>query len=72
MGDTLREPKGFFQVTVRRLAEAAMSVTHHDIDYAEPEAISEIQAMERLFTSILRGKLVQRRTPPPRPKSVEG
>lgn len=70
MADTLREPKGFFQVTVRRLAEAAMSVTHHDIDYAEPEAIHEIQAMERLFTLILRGKLV-RHTPPPQPREAD-
>lgn len=61
MSDTLREPKGFFQETVRRLAEAAMSVTHHDISNDEPEAISEIQSMEKKFTNILRGKLISRR-----------
>lgn len=62
MADTLRTPKGFFQETVRRLAEVSMSVTHHDISHNEPEAIHEIQVMERRFTNILRGKLISRPT----------
>lgn len=67
MSDTLREPKGFFQTTIRQLAEKAMQITHHDIDHSEPEAIHEIQAMERAFTNILRGKLATRRTPETKP-----
>ncbi|MBM7046084.1 hypothetical protein [Rhizobium lusitanum] len=64
----LREPKGLFQETVRKLSEAAMSVTHHDIDYAEPEAVNEIQSMERMFTNILRGKIRGRDTTLPAPE----
>lgn len=56
----LKTPKGRFQEMVRRLAEEAMSVTHHDIDHAEPEAIHEIEAMELRFTNILRGYLSAR------------
>jgi len=55
--DELREPKGRFQENVRRLAEAAMSVTHHDINADAPEYISEMQSLERKFTAILKGKL---------------
>lgn len=53
----LREPKGAFQEIVRRLAEAAMSCTHHDAAADEPGYIHEVQSMERHFTNILRGKL---------------
>jgi hypothetical protein len=56
----LREPKGPFQQTIRRLADAAMSVTHHDAAAHEPGYIHEVQAMERRFSAILRGKLVFR------------
>lgn len=51
----LREPKGPFQRLVRRLAEEALTCTHHDAD--EIHAASEINAMERRFTNILRGYL---------------
>lgn len=51
----LREPKGRFQEMVRRLADAAMSVTHHDASENEEGYIHEMQSMERLFTGILRG-----------------
>ena len=51
----LREPRGFFQETVRKLAEVAIDVTHHDDQ--EPEYTNEMQALERRFTNILRGKL---------------
>ena len=55
--DKLREPKGLFQQTVRRLATAAMIVTHHDASEDEPGYIHEVQEMERRFTNILRGKI---------------
>ena len=68
--DTLREPNGDFQWTIRRLAEAAMSVTHHDIDSREIEAIHEINSMECKFTNILRGKF---KSPHPRrPRQERG
>jgi hypothetical protein len=57
--NSLREPKGRFQEVVRRLAEAAMSVTHHDASEDEPGYIFEVQSMERKFTNILRGKMRQ-------------
>lgn len=53
----LREPKGKFQELIRRLAEVAMSVTHHDAAHHEPGYIHEVQSMERQFTNILRGKI---------------
>ena len=53
----LPDPKNSFQVLMRRLAEAAMSCTHHDIDHSEPEAIHEIVNMERRFSKILKGKV---------------
>lgn len=55
--ESLREPKSPFQETIRRLADAAMTATHHDIDHRDTEAIHEIESMERKFTNILRGKL---------------
>lgn len=59
--DKLREPRGRFQETVRKLAEAAMTATHGDIAEHEPEYIHEVQQMERRFTNILRGKLQARK-----------
>ena len=56
----LREPKGHFQETVRRLAEAAMSVTHHDANEAEIGYIHEVESMEAKFSAILRGFLTKR------------
>lgn len=53
--DRLREPKTRFQRMVRRLAEAAMGVTHHDAAEEEPGYIHEVAAMERKFTRILSG-----------------
>ncbi len=52
----LRVPKGALQQLVRQLAEVAMSVTHHDASETEIGYIYEVQAMERRFTNILRGK----------------
>lgn len=46
-----------FEELLYDLADAAMKVTHHDIDPSEPEAIHEIQAMERRFRPILRSYL---------------
>lgn len=54
----LRTPRGWFQETIRTLADAAMTVTHHDIGETEPEYVSEMQQLERRFTNILRGKLL--------------
>lgn len=52
--ERLPEPITLLDEAVRKLAEAAMSVTHHDIDSSEPEAIHEILAMERKFRPVLR------------------
>ncbi|MFC7663661.1 hypothetical protein ACFQWF_14505 [Methylorubrum suomiense] len=51
----LREPKTPFQHLVRRLAETAMSVTHHDASEHEPGFIHEVAQMERKFGPIIRG-----------------
>lgn len=56
-GEKLKEPKTRMAILVRRLAERAMSVTHHDASDAEPGYIHEVQSMERHFTALLRGKL---------------
>lgn len=53
----LRTPKGRFQETIRKLAEAAMSITHHDASDHEDGYINEVRAMEEKFTHILRGKI---------------
>ena len=53
----LAEPKTKMGALVRRLAETAMSVTHHDAADYEPGYIHEVETMERRFTAILRGKL---------------
>lgn len=55
--EMLKEPKSKMGILVRRLAETAMSITHHDASDSEPGYIHEVQAMERRFTAILRGKL---------------
>ena len=49
-----RTPRTDFAEMVRSLAEAAMSVTHHDIGNHEPEYWHEIEAMEERFSKILR------------------
>lgn len=56
-GGPLREPKGIFQLTIRKLAEAAMAVTHHDIGDDEPSYVHEVRTLEAKFTNILRGKM---------------
>lgn len=57
MGEGLREPKNSFQCTIRKLAEAAMSVTHHDAADYEPGYIHEVRAMEKKFSRILKGRM---------------
>lgn len=47
-------PKTPFGELLHDLADAAMSITHHDIDPSEPEYIHEVEAMERRFRPILR------------------
>lgn len=60
--ETLRQPRGFFQATIRRLAEKAVGDLYHDISPDMPEHIHAVQNLERAFTNILRGKL---RSPAP-------
>ena len=55
--EPLADPVGKVATLVRALAEAAMSVTHHDAAETEPGYIHEVQSMERRFTALLRGKL---------------
>ena len=55
--ERLKEPKTKMAILVRRLAERAMSVTHHDAADNEPGYIHEVQTMERKFTALLRGKI---------------
>lgn len=55
--EKIADPKSKMDALVRRLAEAAMSITHHDASDEEPGYIHEVQSMERRFTAILRGKL---------------
>jgi chromosome segregation ATPase len=57
MNEQLRDPRGKFQKVVRRLAEAAMSVSNHDSAEYEIGYIHEVQSMERKFAAILRGKM---------------
>lgn len=49
----LREPRGLLEECLRELSVAAMSVTHHDIDHREPEAIHEMAYMEQKFRVII-------------------
>lgn len=50
----LPEPKTPFQELVRRLAEVAMQVTHHDASETEAGYIHEVRLMERRFRVLLR------------------
>ena len=54
MKEQLPEPITLLDKAVRELSDIAMSVTHHDIDPSEPEAIHEMLAMERRFRPVLR------------------
>lgn len=58
----LPSPKGQYATLLRRLAEAAMSVTHHDASDDEPGYRHEVQAMERRFRRIFSGMTIARRT----------
>jgi hypothetical protein len=54
----LRPPRTKRQELLRALAEAAMSITHHDADpNHEPGAAREVESMEQKFSALLRGKL---------------
>ena len=54
----LKSPKTPSAELLRALAQAAMSVTHHDADPEfEVEAAHEVETMERRFSALLRGKL---------------
>ncbi len=55
--DFLNEPSTVLEETMRALAEAAMSCTHHDIGDTEPEYIHEVNAMEHKFRPILQAFL---------------
>ncbi len=55
--EPLAEPKTPLDRACRALADIALSVTHHDIDPSEPEAIHEIRIMERKFKAYLTGWL---------------
>ena len=50
----LRRQKTVFQKLVRRLAEEAMSVTHHDASPDEPGYVHEVDTMERRFSNHIR------------------
>lgn len=53
MNERLPEPITLLDEAVRQLSDIAISVTHHDIDPSEPEAIHEMLAMERRFRPVL-------------------
>lgn len=55
--EPLKDPKTSREVLLRKLAEAAMSVTHHDASEHEDGFIHEVRTMEEKFSMILRGKL---------------
>lgn len=55
--EPLAYPKTPRDQLLRRLAEAAMAVTHHDAADTEPGYIHEVQSMEKRFSRILQGKL---------------
>lgn len=62
--EPLAEPRNSFQETMRALADAAMSVTQHDSNEAEPGYINAVREMERKFARILKGKMKpMKRTP---------
>jgi hypothetical protein len=52
--ERLKEPRTPFARLLRSLAADAMAVTHHDIDFSEPEAVHEIEQMEKRFGRTLR------------------
>jgi hypothetical protein len=52
--ERLPDPVTLLDKAVRELSDIAMSVTHHDIDPSEPEAIHEMLSMERRFRPVLR------------------
>ncbi len=58
--ESLSTPRTPFAETLRRLADAAMSVTHHDAATDEPGYIHEVQIMENKFRRILRSYLASR------------
>lgn len=53
----LKEPRTPREILLRHLAEAAMSVTHHDASDTEDGYIHEVRDMERKFSRILHGKM---------------
>lgn len=50
------DPRTPFERTIRKLAEAAMSVCHHDCGETDIEWHHEIRALERKFFAILGAK----------------
>ena len=52
--ERLSDPVTLLDKAVRELSDIAMSVTHHDIDPSEPEAVHEMLSMERRFRPVLR------------------
>jgi hypothetical protein len=75
-GKALAEPRTPLQQLCRDLADAAMSVTHHDIGLHETEAVSEVQSMERKFRRLIRSyeaaKASKRRVSSAPPAPVSG
>ena len=59
-GERLPEPVTLLDKAVRELSDIAMSVTHHDIDPSEPEAVHEMLSMERRFRPVLRRFLTKK------------
>lgn len=55
--ERLKEPRTKMGHLTRRLAEAAMSLIHHDSAENESEYVHEVEAMQRRFSQILRGKI---------------
>jgi hypothetical protein len=51
--ERLSDPRTPLDFVVRELAEAAMSVTHHDCSEYDIEYVHEIQCMERRFRRIV-------------------
>jgi hypothetical protein len=63
VSEVLPDPRTRLDRCLRELADAAMSVTHHDASDTEPGYIHEVQAMEKRFRVILRTYLNGRRRP---------
>lgn len=51
--EALRETATDFQRLLRRLAEIAMSVTHHDANESDPGYVHEVVDMERRFRPVI-------------------